>query len=75
MNTFSMNQIRKDALDWVSSPGRTRLQLARQAGIEWKSLDRFLTNPKAGLSGRTIEKLWKVIYCAPSTEVLNNDPR
>lgn len=62
MNTFSLEQLRKDATAWVDSPGRSRLQLARLADVDWKSLDRFLSDGKKGLSGKTIEKLWPHIY-------------
>jgi hypothetical protein len=62
MKTFSLKQVREDALKWVSMPGRTRLQLAKQAGVDWKSIDRFLSSQNTGLAGKTIEKLWPVIY-------------
>ena len=62
MNTFSLEQLRKDASAWVDAPGRSRLQLARLADVDWKSLDRFLSNKDNGLSGKTIEKLWPHIY-------------
>jgi hypothetical protein len=62
MSTFTLKQIRADAQAWIDLPGNSRHQLARLAGVEWASLDRFLSDETVGLSGKTIEKIWPIIY-------------
>jgi len=74
MKTFSLEKLRADALAWVSAPGRSRCQLARESKIDWKCLNRFLAHGR-GLSGKTIEKLWAIVYDGqPSQEESSEAP-
>lgn len=62
MNTFTLKKFREDLRDATLTPGSNRHAIAKKAGVDWASIERFLTNERKALSGKTIEKLWPFVY-------------
>lgn len=63
-SNFSLEQLRQDVRNYVSTYGNTIQKLAKASGVDWAVLHRFLHTPGAGVSGATVEKLYPVLYQA-----------
>jgi hypothetical protein len=59
---FSTSRVRAEIESVVAIPGWSVSRLAREAGIEPRSLTRFMSDDGAGMSTKTLEPLWPYLY-------------
>ena len=67
----SAEQIRKDVRAYAARPKHSLNRLARESGVDWACLKRFVAEDK-GLTLDSVEKLWPVLYAPEGITVISS---